>query len=70
MEQHHIPKEVLGSCFGGGRTVGRPRNRWKDVIQRDAVNLLRIQNWKAAARDEEWRKKAGETMAQKCSKLS
>jgi hypothetical protein len=59
MEQHRIPKKVLGSCFGGGRPVGRPRNRWKDVIQRDAANLLQIRNWKTAARDKEWRKKVG-----------
>jgi hypothetical protein len=38
--------------------VGRPRSGWKDIIQRDAANLLRIRSWKAAARDkEEWRKK-------------
>jgi hypothetical protein len=53
MEQHRIPKKVLGSCFEGGRPVGRPRNRWEDSIQRDAANLLRIRNWKAAARDRE-----------------
>jgi hypothetical protein len=46
--------------------VGRPRNRWEDVIQRDEANLLRIRNWKAAPRDkEEWRKKVGEAMALK-----
>jgi hypothetical protein len=66
MEQYRIPKKVLRSCFGGGRPVGRPRNRWEDVIQRGAANLLRIRNWKAAARDEEkWRKKVGEAMARK-----
>jgi hypothetical protein len=38
----------------------------EDVILRDAVNLPRIWNWKAAARDkEEWRKKVGETIARK-----
>jgi hypothetical protein len=64
--EHRIPKKVLGNCFGGGRPVGRPQNRWEDVIQRDTANLLRIQNWKAAARDkEEWRKKVGEAMALK-----
>jgi hypothetical protein len=68
MEQHRILKKVLGTCFGGGRPVGRPRNKWADVIQRDAANLLRIRNWKAAARDkEEWRKKVGEAMALKRS---
>jgi hypothetical protein len=66
MEQHHIPKKILGSCFTGGRPVHRPRNRWEDVIQRDAANLLGIRNWKAAARDTElWGKKFGETTARK-----
>jgi hypothetical protein len=46
--------------------VRRPRNRWENVIQRDAAYMLRTGNWKAAARDkEEWRKKVGEVMARK-----
>jgi hypothetical protein len=62
-EQRRSTKKVLGSCFGGGRPVGRPRNRWQDIIKRDTANLLRIRNWKPAARDrEEWRKKVGEAM--------
>jgi hypothetical protein len=66
MGKYCIPKKVLGSCFGGGRPVGRPRNRWEDVIQRDAANLLRIRNWKAAVQDEEkWRKKVGEAVGRK-----
>jgi hypothetical protein len=47
MEEHRISKKVLGSCFGGGRPVGKPRNRDEDAIQRDAANLLRIRNWKS-----------------------
>jgi hypothetical protein len=66
MEQHCIPKKVLGSCFGGGRQVGRPQNRWKHAIQSDAANRLWILIWKSVVRDkEEWRKKAGEAMARK-----
>jgi hypothetical protein len=66
MEQHRIAKNVLGSRFERGRPLGRSRNRWEDVTQRDAANLLRIWNWKAAARDkEEWRKKVGKAVAQK-----
>jgi hypothetical protein len=66
MEQHRIPKKVLGRFSGGGRPVGRPRNRCEDAIQRDVANLLRIRNWKSVARDkEEWRKKDGEAMARK-----
>jgi hypothetical protein len=46
--------------------VERPRNRWEDAIQRNVANLLRIQNWKAAERDEEkCRKKVGEANARK-----
>jgi hypothetical protein len=31
-----------------------------NVIQRDSANLLRIRNWKSAARNKgEWRKKVG-----------
>jgi hypothetical protein len=52
-------KQVLGSCFGGGKPVGRPRNRWEAVIQRGVTNLLLIRTWEAAARDEKWRKKIG-----------
>jgi hypothetical protein len=70
MEQHRNPKRVLGSCFGGVRPVVRPRNRWEDVIQRDAANLLRIRKRKAAARDEEWKKKVGDTMALKRAEAS
>jgi hypothetical protein len=65
MEEDRIPK-VPGSCYGREKPVGRQRNRWEDVIQRDAANLLHIRNWKAAARGkEEWRKKVGEAMARK-----
>jgi hypothetical protein len=66
MKQHRFLKNFLGSCFVGGMPVERPRNRWKDVIQRDAANLLRIRNWKVAAGDtEEWRKKFGEARVRK-----
>jgi hypothetical protein len=66
MEQRRIPKKVLGSCFGGGRPVRRPRNKWEDVIQRDVASLPRIRNWKSVARNkEERRKKVGEAMARK-----
>jgi hypothetical protein len=68
MEQDRIPNKVLGSCFGGVRPVGRPRNRRED-LQRYAANLLRIWNWKAAARvKEECRKKVGEVVGRNAKK--
>jgi hypothetical protein len=55
-----FPSNLLKICFGGEIPVGRPRNRWEDVIQRNAANLLRIRNWKAVERDKKLRKKVGE----------
>jgi len=44
--------------------VGKPRNRWKDAVWREALNLLQIRNWKAAAgKTKGWRKESGEAMA-------
>jgi hypothetical protein len=46
--------------------MGRPRNEWEYIIQRDAANLHWIRNWKSVARDKEaWRKKVVEAMARK-----
>jgi hypothetical protein len=44
--------------------VGKPRGRWEGAVRRDAVDLLAIRNWKAAAGNRAgWRKKLGEAMA-------
>jgi hypothetical protein len=37
MEEERIPKEVLNRNFHTTRPVGRPRTRWADVVQRDAL---------------------------------
>jgi hypothetical protein len=50
--------------FGGRRTMKMPRGRWKVAVQVDAERLLRIRNWKTAARNREfWKKKYGEARA-------
>jgi hypothetical protein len=36
-----IPKKALGATFTGRRPVGKPRKRWEDAVQEDAVSLLR-----------------------------
>jgi hypothetical protein len=39
------------------RTVGRPRTRRADVVQRDALQLLGIRGWRRrAANRDEWRR--------------
>jgi hypothetical protein len=46
-------KKSLNGNFHTTRPVGRPRTRWADVVQRDALQLLGVRGWKrrAANRD-------------------
>ena len=50
-------KKVLNGNFHTTRPVGKPRTRWADVVQMDALQLLGIREWRrrAASRDE-WRR--------------
>ena len=41
--------KVLNGNFYTTRPVGRPRNRWADVVQRDALQLLGITGWRSRA---------------------
>ena len=66
MGKERDPTRTLEGHYRGRRMVGRPRNRWEDMLQGDAVNLLEIRNWKAAARNrEEWRRIVEEATARK-----
>jgi hypothetical protein len=49
MEVYCMSKEILGGGFGGRGSVGIPRSRWEDKVQKDAVSLLHIQNRKSVA---------------------
>jgi hypothetical protein len=42
-------KKVLNGNFHTTRPVGRPRTRWADVVQRDALQLLGIRGWRRRA---------------------
>jgi hypothetical protein len=66
MEEEKIPKKILNVKFHTTSPVGRPRTRWADVVQRDALQLLGIRGWrrKAANRDG-WRRLMGEAKARK-----
>jgi len=56
MEEERIPKKVLNGNFYTTRPVGRPRARWADVVQRDALQLLGIRGWRRRAENrDEWR---------------
>jgi hypothetical protein len=44
--------------------VRNPRGRWEDAVWREALELLQIRNWKAAAgKTEGWRKEMVEAKA-------
>jgi len=41
--------------------VGRPRNRWADVVQKDALQVLGIRGWRTRAENwDKWRRLMGE----------
>jgi len=42
MEEERIPKKGLNGNVYTTRPMRRPRNRWAGVVQRDAIQLLRI----------------------------
>jgi hypothetical protein len=50
-------KKVLNGNFHNSKPVGRPRTRWADVVQRDALQLLGIRGWRRrAANRDKWRR--------------
>jgi hypothetical protein len=65
MEEERIPIKVLNGNFHTTRQVGRPRTRWADVVQRNALQLLGIRGWRGAANRDEWRRLMREAKARK-----
>jgi hypothetical protein len=66
MEEERIPKKALHGNLHTTRPVGRPRTRWADVVQRDALQLLAIREWRRrAANRDEWRNLMREAKAWK-----
>jgi hypothetical protein len=48
------------------KPVGRPRTRWANVVQRDALQLLGIRGWRRrAANRDDWRRLMREAKARK-----
>jgi len=62
--KERIPKKVLNGNFYTTRPAGRPRTRWADVVQRDALHLLGIRGWRRKAENrDEWRRLIREVKA-------
>ena len=60
-----LKKKVLNGKLYTTRPVGRPRTRWADVVQRDALQLLGIRGWRRAENRDEWRRLMGEAKGRK-----
>ena len=57
MEEERIPKKVLNGKLLTTRPVGRPRTRWADMVQRDALQFLGIRGWRRRAENRnDWRR--------------
>jgi hypothetical protein len=67
MEEERIPKKkVRNGNLHTTRPVGRPRTRWVDVVQRDALQLLGTGGCRRrAANKDEWRRLVREVKARK-----
>jgi hypothetical protein len=49
MEEEKIPEKIFNGKFHNTRPVGRPRTRWADIVQRDALQVPGIQRWRRRA---------------------
>jgi hypothetical protein len=55
-EGRNDPKKIINGKYHNTRTAGRPRTGWEDVVQSDALQVLRIRGGRRQARfREEWR---------------
>jgi hypothetical protein len=60
------PKKGFKWNFHNTRPVGRPRTRWADVVQRDALQLLGVRGWRRRAENrDEWRHALREAKARR-----
>jgi hypothetical protein len=45
-EEKRISKKVPSGEFYNTNSVGKPRTRWEDVVQREALQVLGIRGWR------------------------
>jgi hypothetical protein len=53
MKKKGSQKKVLKGKLHNTRSVGKPRRRWEDVVQKDALQILGIRWWRRRAGDRE-----------------
>jgi hypothetical protein len=53
-----VSKKAIKGQIEGRRPVGRPRGRWLDVADRDAMRMLKCRKWRRMAEDRDaWRRR-------------
>jgi hypothetical protein len=66
MQERRIPKKVLKGKFYNTRQVGKPRIRWEEAVQKDALQISETQGWRRRAENrDEWRQLLREAKAGK-----
>jgi hypothetical protein len=59
------PEESTERYIEGRRPVGRPSERWVDVVDKDANSMLECKDWRRSAEDRnDWRRRIEEDEAQ------
>jgi len=47
MQDEKVPREALKGYIEGRKSVGRPRGRWLDEVDRNAKRTLKFRNWRS-----------------------
>jgi hypothetical protein len=65
MMNERVLKRALKGNTEGRRSVGMPRGRWLDAVDKDAKRMLKWRNWRRLADDgDAWRQQNKEAKAQ------
>jgi hypothetical protein len=56
IQDEKVPREVMKGYIEGRKSVGRPRRRWLDELDRDAKRTLKCRKWRSSTEDRDaWR---------------
>jgi hypothetical protein len=65
MHEEKVPREALKGYVEGRKSVGRPRGRWLDEVERNAKRTLKCRKWRSSPEDRDvWRWRIEEAKAQ------
>ena len=64
MKEERVPRQALKGYIEMRRSLGRPRGRWSDALDRAAKRILKCRNWRMAEDVYAWRQRTVEAKAQ------